>query len=165
MSRRFQVVSLLPLHEVEARALRELFAEQKIAPPGVPGSLAGLVRSWRAEDCLRLSAPRPCLEEIAQLDGRETGLGDLNMLKASALFGLRDFTRSREVLARMAGGAGKEGDETKYMRRQCLILEGRAPEVVREIEAQGEKTTNAELWQLAVARFHTYRKKQAAGGK
>ena len=165
VSRRYQVVSLLQNYTEETKALKALLEEQRVGVPSLPGSLVSLMRVWRAEDCLRLGAAHASLLELQQLEGRETGLGELRLLRATALFVARDDEACLRLVNQMIQESKSEPDELVAMRWQIALRQGKALELMRELEAQGEKTTNAALWTLAVTRFQVYRKGAAGGGK
>ncbi len=166
LSRRFQVISLLPAHKEETEALRKMLEEMQAGIPPVPGTPAELVRLWRAQDCLMLSAAKPCLNEVETLQKRWPSR-DLFLLKANALFGARQDNDCLVLLAQLKEQAKGEMPELRFMRWVVQLRQGGARELLREIEfmPQGEKADNATLLMEAIARFRTYRKASTAGGK
>jgi hypothetical protein len=166
ISRRYQVISLLPAHKEETAALRKMLEEMQAGIPPVPNTLAELVRLWRAQDCLMLNAARPCLQEIETLQARWPSR-DLFMLKANALFGARDDDACLVQLAQLKDETKGEMPELRFMRWVVQLRKQQAREVMREIEAaaQGDKADNSTLLMEAITRFRTYRKAANAGGK
>ncbi len=166
LSRRYQVISLLPAHTEETAALRKMLEEMQAGIPPVTNTLAELVRLWRAQDSLMLSAARPCLDEIETLQSRWQSR-DLFLLKANALFGARQDEACLVLLLQLKEQSKGEMPELRFMRWVVELRQGRARELTREIEtmAQGEKADNATLLMEAIARFRTYRKAGTAGGK
>jgi hypothetical protein len=166
LSRRYQVISLLPAHKEETDALRRILEEMKAGMPPIPGTLSDLARFWRASDCVLLSAARPCLQEVAILEKRWP-VRDVMLLKASALLGARQDEALLLQLALLKLDYKAEMPELRYMRWLAQVRQGHAKEVLREIDAmpQDAKTDNATLFMQAITRFRTYRKAGTAGGK
>lgn len=166
LSRRYQVISLLPQRKEETQALRQMLENMQAGIPPLTNTLPELVRLWRAQDSLMLSAARPSLREIEQLQPRWPSR-DLFLLKANALFGARLDDACMALLAQLKEPGKEEMAELRFMRWVVQIRQGQAIAVMREIEAMGEqqKADNATLLMLAITRFRTYRKTADAGGK
>lgn len=164
ISRRYQIVSLVPSRTEERDALKNLLTDMQAGLPPITGTLPELSRLWRAQDCLMLSAARPCLSEIERLQPRWPAR-ELFLLKANALFGARLDDACLAQLAQLGGQ--EEMAELRFMRWLVQVRNGQAMAVMREIDAMGEnaKADNGTLLMLAVTRFRTYRKAGDAGGK
>lgn len=164
ISRRYQVISLLPQRKEETQALRLMLENMQAGIPPLTNTLAELVRLWRAQDSLMLSSARPCLREIELLQPRWPSR-DLFLLKANALFGARLDDACMALLAQLKEPGKEEMAELRFMRWVVQVRQGQSMRVMREIEALGEsqKADNATLLILAITRFRTYR--QAGAGK
>jgi len=164
ISRRFQLVNLLAARTEERDALKKLLTDMQAGIPPQPGTLPELTRLWRAQDCLMLSAARPCLSEIERLQARWP-VRELFLLKANALFGAR---LDDACLAQLAQLRDKEEmAELRFMRWVVQVRNGQSMAVMREIEVMGDsaKVDNATMLMAAITRFRTYRKVSDAGGK
>ncbi len=167
LSRRYQVVSLLPTYTEETSAVKQMIEEQRVGLPAKVQSLDRLMLLWRAEDCLRLGAARPSIAALRALEKAEPALPGLRLMLATALFVARQDGPCRDLLASLLAEAKAEPDELMALQWQLDLRAGKAPELARALEARGEQTTQAALWTLAVARLHTYRRGEgkAGGGK
>lgn len=164
IARRYQLLCLLPSRTEERDALKKMLTDMQAGLPPVPSNVAELSRLWRAQDCLMLSAARPCLAEIDALLPRWPSR-ELLMLRANALFGARQDEACLVALAQLRDK--EESAEFRFMRWVVQLRNGQAMAVMKEIESQGPvgKADNATLLVLAIARFRTYRKAGDAGGK
>lgn len=156
LTRQYQVAKLDPRSDREAEVLRKQLEESDFGVPDSPTTLPALLMLWRAEDALRIGAPDTALEQLAQLEARETGLPGLRVLRTIALFKAReDETCLGAIDAWLA--ESKEPDQLlQGMRWWIMLRTGRGKEVLVEVEGETQPT-NATVWIHAVARFHVYR--------
>ena len=158
LARRYQLLQLSPARDDEKKKTGEVLKEMRFGLPALPPTLSDLIALWRAEDSLRLGAPRSCLAALKQVAQSAPGLESSRLLRVMALFKDRqDKACLREVESWLKEQEKKDGI-LKSLRWWIMLRAGRAREIVYEFEKQEEKMTNAELWIEAVAKFHTYRK-------
>ncbi|MCC6574502.1 MAG: hypothetical protein IT462_12000 [Planctomycetes bacterium] len=158
LSRRYLLISLHEHRKPEAERIKQRLEQLGFGAPATASSAAALVRLWRAEDCLRLGAAHPCLAELDQLMPREPRMPALKLLRATGLFVTRQDAACIEYINGLLAETQGKGDELIAMKRQIQLRQGKAIELVRELEGS-EPTSQNDIWVLAVARFHTYRVK------
>jgi hypothetical protein len=162
LTRRFQLVALDPARSVQMEETRKKLADSEFGVPVTPGSLAAVLKLWRAEDALRVGAPAVALHEITQLEARDSSLGGLPVLRTIALFKAREDDRC--IAGIEAWQSENEPDAMlESVRWWIMLRDGRGKEVLVELEKR-EEPSNATLWIAAVAQFHVYRATAAPAG-
>ena len=157
VSRRYQLMKLDPKREDEAARTAEQLKSMEFGEPPVATKLSGLIRMWRAEDAMRLGASTVTLQEVAQLEIREPTMEGLRVMKVMALFKAR---KDDECLAELNSWLDESEEDDQFlvaMRWWIMLRNGKALDVMRELEKREEDPTNASLWIEAVAKFHVYR--------
>lgn len=156
LTRQYQLAKLDPARDKEAEELHKQLEESEFGVPDSPTTLPALLMLWRAEDALRIGAPDTALEQLAQLEARETGLGGLRVMRTIALFKARDDDKCLGAIEAWQSESKETDQLLQGMRWWIMLRNGRGKEVLTEVEAE-QQPTNATMWISAVARFHVYR--------
>src|SRR5690606_32176877 len=161
LTRRYQLLALDSGRTVEMEAERKKLLESEFGVPAVPSTLQSLLRLWRAEDAMRIGAPRIALAELDQLDTDEPDMDGLQSLRTIALFRARMDDRCLIEIESQQAALETPDPMLQSMRWWIMLRQGKAKAVLAELEGL-ESPTNATLRIEAAAQFPVHREPPTA---